>query len=177
MPAKKSWVTRCYHWLCQNLNVNPYYFGFLLIALMGLNLVQFSTLDRNGLSSYLFLVYALGQSILEVGVLILAGSLIKRFCHRSIFYLFISCCFFFLILHYIDFLLIRFMDMSIYYAIDLAIHETWDNFVELIRLSEIKLQKWVIFIVFCTFFLPMLAIGLYWLLEKIHRKRPFCNFS
>ncbi|MEM7174767.1 MAG: sulfatase-like hydrolase/transferase [Chlamydiota bacterium] len=172
IPTKKSGIKYCYYWLCQNLTVNPYYFGFLFFALVGLNFIHFSTLDRSDFSPYLFLIYALGQSAFEVGILILIASLIKKFCHRSIFYLFISCCFFFLILHYIDFLLIRFMDMSIYYAIDLAIHETWDNFVELIRLSEIKLQKWIIFIVFCTFFLPLLAIGLYWLLEKAYRKRP-----
>ncbi len=173
MPIKKSWVARCYDWLCQQLTVNPYYFIFLFIGLAGLNVLHFFSLkSEGGEFSALFLIYALGQSVLEVGGLVLIGSLMKRFCHGLLFYFFIGFCFFFLVMHYIDFLLIRFMDMSIYYAIDLAIHETWDNFIELIRLSEITLQKWIVFIIVSAFLLPLLALGLYKMFEKIHSRRP-----
>ncbi|QVL57050.1 MAG: sulfatase-like hydrolase/transferase [Simkaniaceae bacterium] len=124
------------------------------------------------LSPIYFLGYALLQSLLEVLILVFIGNVIKTYLHKSIYYGFISMCFLFFTLHYVDLVLTRYMDISVYYGLHWVYDESFDNFIELLHLTGISISTWI-FILTATFFLiPLFAIILYGLTEKLAAKKP-----
>jgi len=153
--------------------INPYYFGLLLLGLFFINVYHFISLGLEWtLSPVYFLTYALGQSFLEVLFLIIVANIIRRFLHKSFYYLFISLCFTCFLLHYIDFLLVRFMDISVFYGLRWVFSESLENFIELLHLTGIKIGTWIFILGATLFLIPIFAIILYGLTSKIAHRKP-----
>ncbi|NGX51464.1 MAG: Inner membrane protein YejM, partial [Chlamydiae bacterium] len=153
--------------------INPYFFGLLLIGLFFINFYNFISLDHEWtLTPIYFLTYALGQSLLEVVALIFVANVIRRFLHKSLYYLFISFCFTCFLLHYVDFILVRFMDISIFYGLSWIFDESLENFIELLHLTGMTIGTWVFILCATLFLIPLLALILYSVTSKISPKRP-----
>ncbi|CCB88887.1 sulfatase-like hydrolase/transferase [Simkania negevensis] len=161
------------HFIRQKLVINPYYFVLLLAGLFGLNFYHVFGFEKElSFSPFFFLAYAIGQSLLEVLVLAFVANLIRKYLHRSLYYLFISLCFICIFMHYIDFLLVRFMDFSLFFGIDIVLDETLDNFIELLHLTGISINSWIFAGISVVVFLPMVAIILHYLTSKLARTKP-----
>jgi len=93
-------------------------------------------------SKYFFLMYALGQSILESLIIFSIYTWIQSNKLLKIKNLFVLLCLSVLTLRVIDFFLIRLMDMSIWYGFKLISSETAGNFIELLKATNIPLDKW-----------------------------------
>ena len=155
----------------QALKINPYYFALLLLGMLSLNIYHVLTLDQSWtLSPIYFLSYALIESLLEVLFLVFIGNVIKTYLPRIFYYGFVSVCFLFLILHYIDFMLIRFMDISVYYGLNWVFNESLENFIEILHLTGISIHTWIVLLLAALFMIPVLAMTLYFLTEKLNRR-------
>lgn len=153
--------------------INPYYYGLLLLGLFLINVYHFISLGREWtLSPAYFLTYALGQSCLEVLFLIVVANLIRRYLHKSLYYLFISLCFTCFLLHYVDFVLVRFMDISVFYGLHWVFDESLENFIELLHLTGIKIGTWLFILGTTLFLIPLLALILYGITSKIAQRKP-----
>ena len=156
----------------QKILVNPYYFGLLLLGLLGINIYYVIGFDKGHTPSlYFFLFYAFGQSFLEVLVLALVAGYIRTYFHRAIYYFFISLCFLSLFIHYVDFVLIRLMDRSFFYALDMILDETLENFIELLHLSGVGINWWILLAIGAFFILPIIALSLYFITVKLSKRK------
>lgn len=157
----------------QKLTFNPYYFILILISLLGLNVYYFFGFKKDvGFSSFFFLVYSTFQTLLEVVIFVFLSNLIRNHLHKFFYYLSISICFSLILLHYFDFLLIRFMDFSIFFGVNIILEETFDNFIEILHLTGISLEWWVLVGLTIIFSLPLIAIGLHYLTMRLFQIRP-----
>jgi glucan phosphoethanolaminetransferase (alkaline phosphatase superfamily) len=157
----------------QKMAVNPYYFILLFIGLLGLNCYHVFGFERElNFSPFFFLAYAIGQSLLELLALAFVANLIHRYLPKILYYFFISLCFLSVVMHYVDFILIRFMDLSIFFGIDMILDETLDNFIELLHLTGISLQSWMIAGILCLFIFPLIGVSLYYLTSKLTKTKP-----
>lgn len=157
----------------QKLVINLYYFALLLAGLFRLNFSHVFGLERElSFPPFFFLIYAIGQSVLEVLVLVLLANLIQRYLHKSFYYFFISLSFLCIFIHYVDFLLIRFMDFSIFFGIDIILDETFENFIELLHLTGISINSWIFAGVATLLLLPLTAIILHYLTAKLASTKP-----
>lgn len=91
-----------------------------------------------------YISYAIGQCLLEVGVLFfLTNALIK--CSWRLWYRFlIALSFILFMIHIVDFPLVRFMDLSIWYVLNFMSDESFDNFIEMLRAANIPLHTWAL---------------------------------
>jgi len=150
------------------LLINPCYFALLFLGMCIMTFEHIVSMEKGWtLSPIYFLSNALIQSFLEALVLVFIGSAIKTYFHRGVYYFFISLCFLFFILHYIDFILVRFMDISIYYGLYWVFSESFDNFIELLHLTGIKITTWSWFLAAAALMIPLSAIFLYKLTAKL----------
>jgi len=153
--------------------INPYFFGLLLFGLFFINFYHFISLDHEWtLTPLYFLTYSLGQSFLEVMVLIFVANVIRRFLHKSFYYLFISLCFTCFLLHYVDLILVQFMDISIFYGLSWVFDESLENFIELLHLTGMKIGTWIFILSSTLFLIPLLALILYGITSKISPRGP-----
>ncbi|MCB1110406.1 MAG: sulfatase-like hydrolase/transferase [Chlamydiia bacterium] len=153
------------------LLINPYYFALLLIGMMSLNVYHVLTLDQAWtLSPIYFLSYALMESVLEVLVFVFIGNLIKTYLPKGCYYGFISFCFLFFALHYVDFILTRFMDISVFYGFYWVFDESLENFIELLHLTGISIQLWLLILGAVLVVIPLTAVLLYRLTGKFAQK-------
>lgn len=118
--------------------LNYVYFGTLFILIALLHVVHVHLVKEGSAINHLFYtIYAIGQCLLEVGALVLIGALVSEKA------LFVIGTFVLLIIHLIDFSLTRIMDMSIWYSFSIVLAESFDNFIEMLKASNIELQSWL----------------------------------
>ncbi len=95
-------------------------------------------------SLYFFVVFAVGQSLLETAFLVLVGALIRRYCHRVCYQIFIGLAFILLLTHLIDFPLLRLMGMSFWFSLHFVLQGSYENFIELLLASNVSLFIWAV---------------------------------
>ncbi len=153
---------------------NYLYFGLLLFCFFVLDLYHVILLEPSiSLSSLYFLSYSLLQSLIEVGVLVFVGGLIKKRLPNLYYKFFISLTFLFLLVHFIDFILVRFMGMSFYFALDMVLDETFENFIEMLHCVGVNMNFWMIFLLPFPLLIPLLGILFYRITHKVSLKKPF----
>lgn len=152
------------------LLINPYYFALLLFGLFSMHFYHLLSLGHEWtFSPVYFLVYALAESTIEVFVLMFVGNLIRTYLPKLFYYTFISLCFLAFILHYVDFILVRFMDISVVYGFKWVLGETFDNFIELLHLTGVSIDKWVGMLLGVVLVIPAVAILLYRMTAKLSK--------
>ncbi len=152
--------------------INYIYFGLFFLVLLLFTSSSILTKTSLGGSQIFFLLYALGQVILEVALLISLGLLIERFLGRACFHLFIGLTFIVLFLHFFDFLMDRILDLSVWEALRIfVLDESWSNFIYLLDASGISFWAWGIFFVVLAL-LPLIGIALYRFSMLIVKKNP-----
>lgn len=157
----------------QILIINPYYFALLFLGMFILNISHIVSLDQGWLFSPLyFLFYAWIESGIEILFFMFIGNVIKTYLPRFIYYGYVSLCFLFFILHYIDFILVRFMDMSVFYGLQWVFCETFENFIELLHLTGISLNSWIFIAISILIIIPLCALILYRFTSRIAGKKP-----
>jgi glucan phosphoethanolaminetransferase (alkaline phosphatase superfamily) len=160
----------------QNNSLNYIYFAVLFLCLSFLHVYQIFLIDdRAYLHRTFYIIYAIGQCFLEVGVLALVGNFLVTRYPRSLNPVFIGCTVVLFIIHILDFPVVRMMNVSVWYWIDLISSESFENFVEMLYASNISIKIWVI-AALVALILPILGIVFFRLTDGIVKKRPL-NFS
>lgn len=148
---------------------NCVFFGFLFLIIAILNIHHITIIhDSVGKSKSLYLTIAILQTTLMFLVIGGISYYLKPRVQKHLYFAYIGLVFVFLVLNVIDFVLIRFMDLSIWNALDFIFEETWENFIEMLRMSGIPLGLWIVFAPFALL-LPVIGVMLYRLGERYNR--------
>lgn len=153
------------------ISVNYLYFGafFALLAIMSASSVLVKEYFLG--SRIFFLLYALGQAVLEVGAFIFLASVIRRYLGKISYWTFIGLTFVLAILHIFDFMMDRVLDLSIWSTIGFILDESFSEFLFLLDASGIPLWAWAGFFIFLAA-LPCIGIAIYKGTDLLASKRP-----
>lgn len=153
------------------LDINYLFFGIFLI--FGIILSTLSVLEVKNTLNYpkaFFLIYAYGQTILEIFSLAILSLIIKKLFPKIFFTIFISLVFVFFITHVIDLVLLKIMDMTFWDGLGIALDENLENLIEMLHTTGIPFFAWIIFGIL-AFLLPFLGIAIYKITDKITKNR------
>ncbi|MGD2169182.1 MAG: sulfatase-like hydrolase/transferase [Chlamydiota bacterium] len=150
---------------------NWVYFSLLFGILFSLTIFNFLTIDPISSSRIFFLLYSLGQSFLEIGLMICCAWLIQKYLPKVFLPIFIGLTFLYFLTHIIDFIMARILDMTFLDTIDFVLDESFENFIEMLHASGIPLMIWIAMGI-GILLMPVLGYGIYLLTGKLSRKRP-----
>lgn len=150
---------------------NSLFFASFFCILFSLNTIHLLTIVQGSfLVKSFFLLYALGQLLIETLALVVIGSLLKRYVWKGFYYLYIGSIFVFLILQTVESILVKLMDLSLIDAYYTVFGADFANFIELLQLTELGLHVWVVLFIILALF-PGIGIVFYRFSHKIcHRK-------
>ncbi len=153
-------------------SLNYIYFGLLFVLLALVHILHVSLVEQGTeLNRVFYMIYAIGQCLVEVGALVLIGAWIGEKFPRFAKGVFIVGTFVLLLMHLVDFPLMRIMDMSIWYSFSIVFAESFDNFVELLRASNVQLTSWLLMGVGVVV-LVMIGIFLFRITDRLSSKKP-----
>lgn len=153
------------------LSINYWYFGsfFFILVLLSTSSI-FSKQNLHG-SRFFFLLYAVGQALLETCVFVFLGRWIQRHLGSLSFYVFIGATFLLFAFHLCDFMLDRILDLTIWETLDFLFDESWTNFLYLLDASGIPLWGWALGFL-SLLLIPLFGIFLYRTTAALSEKRP-----
>ncbi|NGX34155.1 MAG: hypothetical protein K1060chlam1_00505 [Candidatus Anoxychlamydiales bacterium] len=153
------------------LDINYLYFGiFLIIGIIISTLEILEVKNTPNYSKAFFLVYAYGQTILEIASFAILSIIIKKHMPKIVLTIFIAFTFIFFISHIIDLVILKIMDMTIWDGLFIALDENLENFIEMLHTTGIPFYAWIIFGILILS-LPFLGIFIYKITDKISKKR------
>lgn len=151
--------------------INYIYFGFILNFLVILTTIKVYLINGHEDSRVFFLFYSLAECVIEVGVLIFIGWLIKHKFSRKAYFAFIDFSFLLILTHPIDFVVNRILDLSFWNTMDFVLDENYNNFLEMLYASGLTLIAWV-GIFAAIGLVPLVGIFFYKLTERFANRRP-----
>ncbi len=154
-----------------HININYLYFGIFLS--IGIIISTLGILDVNNTSNYskaFFLVFAYGQTILEVASFAILSLIIKKYMAKIIFNIFVAFTFVFFISHIIDLVLLKIMDMTVWDGLSIALDENLENLIEMLHTTGIPFFAWIIFGILILS-LPFVGLFIYKLTDIFSQKR------
>ncbi|NGX62920.1 MAG: hypothetical protein KR126chlam6_00322 [Candidatus Anoxychlamydiales bacterium] len=153
------------------LDINYVYFGiFFVIGIIISTLSVLEIYDTSNYSRAFFLLYAYGQTILEVGIFAISAFLIKKYLPKIVFNIFIAFCFVFFISHIIDLVVLKIMDMTFWEGLDIALDESLENFIEMLHTTGIPFFAWIIFGIL-GLILPFFGLFIYKITDKLSKRK------
>lgn len=157
--------------LLSHFQINYIYFGFVFFVLSFIHTYHVCLIENGSFAfRWCFIFYAIGESFLEVVLLVIANEWIKRFFPRYAHYCFIVFTFILCIVHFVDFFLVRLMDISLWYAMDFVMDETLENFKELLLASHVSIATWIMGGILAIAFVLM-GLLFFHFTEKLSQKR------
>ncbi len=157
--------------------VNYIYFAMLFVALTLLHGFHVILIDKGPLMAQaFFLVYAIGESFLEVTILMLIAIWIKAHLPKAFNSVFIILTFLLFIFHMIDFPMTRVMDWSVWYTMNFILQESAKNLKEMLYASNVTLGSWLIGGM-VTFGLLFMGLIFFYFTERVVKKHPMPTLS
>ncbi len=155
------------------IDVNYVFFGLFCLAFLIINLFHITIIESSSyLAKSFFILHSLGQTVVELSLLILVASFIKKKRILKIYYGFIAIvtfCFFVMIAELIT---VRIMDVSILEIFNLFFGASLSNFIEVIHLSEIGLYQLSVSFVLAGL-ISLVSVAFYILSDKWFKKTSF----
>ncbi|MBS0615285.1 MAG: sulfatase-like hydrolase/transferase [Verrucomicrobia bacterium] len=152
-------------------SVNYIFFGILFAVLSFLHVYQIFLVDAGSyFHRFFYSIIAIGQTFIEVGVLMLIGHFLVRKYPKTFHPLFIIGTFVIFLIHLLDFPLVRIMGWSIWYVLDFVAAESLDNFIEMLLASNITLQTWFVGGI-AALVLPVIGVLFFRFTDQIAQKK------
>ena len=152
--------------------VNYVFFAFLFVFLVVLHGLHVSLIEVPfTFSKYFYLMYTIGQSVLQVALFFSLFVWLQTFVPTAIIRAILAAAYFFVVCDVIDFFMERLLDISIWYALGFVLQESKGNFIEMLKASNISLGIWAV-VFFGAALFVFVGLWLYYLMEKISKKRP-----
>jgi glucan phosphoethanolaminetransferase (alkaline phosphatase superfamily) len=152
--------------------INYLYFICFFLFLLTLTFSHFFRLSQPLLGVHLFfLLYALGQALLEVLCFMFVGYFLRCSAPKWAFKIFISISFAFLLAHFANFTMVRVLDTSLSYFFKFFIGSGLDHF-RVAFLAMNMNSTMIATIVLSVILVPILGVVFYWLTQKISEKKP-----
>ena len=154
------------------IEVNYLYFLFLFLFLLFLTLSHFLRLSPPMVGAPLFfLLYAFGQSLLEVLLLMLIGYTLSRYTPKWVFKTFIGISFGFVLAHFANFMMVRLMDVTLSYFFKVFLSHSF-NHIKAAFIAMNLNASMITVMVGLTILVPLIGIGFYWITQKASLKKP-----
>lgn len=151
--------------------INYVYFGILFLFLSALHVFHVFLIENaTGLHRIFYSIYALGQCLIEVLILMAVGHFFSRIS-KTLSTVFIMATFLLFITHLVDFPLVRIMGMSFWYALDMMLAESVGNFIELLYATHTPMIYWVL-AGFAAVLIPILGVIFFRVAHKISQIKP-----
>lgn len=156
----------------QKREINYLYFSFFLFFLTALSLSHFLNwkLPLKGAPLF-FLLYAIGQSLLEVSCFVLVAFVLKRWTPKWVYLCFISISFILMLLHFTHFLMVRLMDASLTYIFKFFFGSGIDHFIAGFQALNMNATM-IATIVLTVLIIPMVGIGFYLFSFRLAKRKP-----
>ncbi len=122
--------------------VNYVYFSVLFLALLGVHGYSLFLLKEVAYAPLFVSLFL--QCFLEAAMILTASLWIRKYCHHIFFHLFIAFSCVLLLAHEADFIMTRLMGVSIWFLLHLISYEIGDNFLEMIKSTNISFIIWFI---------------------------------
>jgi len=151
--------------------INYFYFGLLFSILILLSISGVMVREDLGGSQIFFLLYSIGEAMLEVMLFIFLGWLIRRYLQKIWFNIYIGFTFICFILHLIDFMLDRILNFTLWETIEFVFDESFENFIHMLAASGLPLWMWMGFFALLAT-IPALGIAIYRLTEWLTNRKP-----
>jgi hypothetical protein len=153
------------------IRINYIFFGLLFSLLAVTSTSSILLKEDLGGSRLFFWFYAIGQSTLEVTLLIFASWMIRKVLGNKSFWFFIGLVFLAFLFHLLDFMMDRVLDLSIWETLSFVFDESLDNFFFLLDASGIPIWIWVLSFSAMAM-LPLLGILFYKATHWVTEKKP-----
>ncbi len=151
--------------------VNYIYFGILFLVLSALHIFHLFLIENStGLNRFFYSLHAIGQSGIEVLILMVISLFLNRFS-KVLSTFFVMATFLLFLAHLIDFPLVRIMGMSIWYAFDMMKSESIGNFIELLLATHTPMIYWVLAGI-AALLIPLLGIAFFRSTDRLAQKKP-----
>ncbi len=148
--------------------INYIYFGILFLSLLGVHGYSFMLLQN--VEAFPFFIHVLLQCFFEAWILLFLSLIIQKYAHKTIFYSFVILSCFLLLAHQVDFIMIRLMGVNIWYLMNLVFAEIGDNFIEMIKATNISFSYWMVGI-FSIFLFFAITVLFFHYTEKLAKKK------
>ncbi len=155
----------------KKFNESYLFFFLFFLILFSINLFHliFSANKEIFISSYFFLVH-LGQTLFTLTAIALLAHICKEYLKKPLHYLMILVIFLFMASYVLEALFVLIMDISFIDGLSIAFGADWDNFIELLYLSDLGLWSWTLFFM-ALFLTPVIGLCFYRFCEKIQGSR------
>lgn len=154
------------------LEFNYIFFGIIFLFLLFLNIYHLSLIESSSwVVKSFFLSYTIGQLFLEMAFFLVLSVWIKKKAPKAIYFGYIALITFFLFVQIAEFILVRIMDVSFPEALDIVFGADFDNFIELLYLSDIGIMLWMIIFSFAIL-VPIIGVLFYRLTLNLSKKKP-----
>ncbi|MBP7074846.1 MAG: sulfatase-like hydrolase/transferase [Rhabdochlamydiaceae bacterium] len=154
-------------------SLNYVYFGALFVLLALLHVFHVNLVEQGtSLNRLFYMVYAVGECLFEVAALILIGAWASEKFPAFAKGIFVTFTFVLFLMHLIDFPLMRIMDMSIWYSFSIVFAESFENFLELLKASNIQMVTWLLMGAGITV-MVVVGIFLFRISDRLSSKKPF----
>lgn len=158
------------NYLKERFNEGLLFFLFFFIILLLVNLFHFFLSPKPSLSNALFFLMAhFGQSLATVCFLALLCDLSKKKCPRWLHYTLIISVFLYLFALAVESLLVLLMDVTFCEGLSIAFGADFENFLELLYLSDLGLGAWLSLLI-VAIAAPFLALGFYFACRHVENK-------
>lgn len=155
----------------EHQSINYIYFGILFLLLSILHVYHVFLIENaTGLHRIFYSIYALGQCVIEVLILMAIGHFFSRIS-KTLSTVFIMATFLLFLTHLIDFPLVRIMGMSFWYALDMMLAESLGNFIELLYATHTPMIYWVL-AGFAAVLIPILGVVFFRGTHKLSQIKP-----
>lgn len=152
--------------------VNYLYFSFFLAFLAFLSLFHFFTWDPPlSRMDEFFILYAIGQALLETSVFVLLAYILKHWAPRSLYFSFIGISFILLLMHFTNFTMVRLMDATIIYIFKFFLGSGIDHLIAGFQALNMNWTM-IVLIIFSILFIPVIGLGFYYLTHRLSTKKP-----
>ncbi len=152
--------------------VNYLYFSCFLLFLMLLSVLHYLNWEQpDHQIAFFFILYAIGQSLLEVGLFILVSYFLRRWAPSWLFALYIGFSFVAMLLHFTHFTMVRLMDASLGYIFNFLFGSGINHLIA--GFQALNMNWTMIILTVSTFLLmPILGLSFYWLTARIIKHKP-----
>ena len=159
--------------LSQKTEVNYLYFSILFIVLSIFSLFHVCFLEKPlwGIRLF-FLIYSVGQALLEIWAFIFIAYSLKRWAPRWAFFSFIALSFILLLVHFTDFTLLRLMDASISYLFKFLFGRGFEHLLTAFLALNMNLGM-IAIIILSIVVIPFIGVLLYWATSHIAKMKPW----
>ena len=166
------WKKIC-RWLSHKNEVNYLYFSilFVVLSIFSVSHLLFWEKPVWGIRLF-FLIYSLGQALLEVWAFIFIAYSLKRWAPRWAFFAFIALSFILLLVHFTDFTLLRLMDSSVSYVFKFLFGEGIDHLLTAFLAMNLNFSM-IAIILSSLVIIPCLGLLLYWATSRIAKLKPW----